>query len=169
MKQIHIWHRENRPGAQLTVPALCLMACAGAAHAAPAPADQGRVKVAAAATEPAATTTPASPDSITLYFSSGSAAVRADDLAKLDHAARLFRDAHPILMQVAGSSDTVGNPETNLRLSQRRADAVFRGLVARGIPASRFQILAKGETELTDQTNLGVPDQRNRSVQITWR
>jgi outer membrane protein OmpA-like peptidoglycan-associated protein len=32
-------------------------------------------------------------------------------------------------------------------LSQKRATAVLRGLVAGGIPVERFQILAKGATE----------------------
>lgn len=165
MKLFHSERLSYRRGLKLMIPALCLLVCAAEALAAP---EQAGTKVAEATTQPPASG-PASPDSITLFFSSGSTAIRPDDAAKLDHAARLFRDAHPIVMQVAGSSDTVGNAETNLKLSQRRADAVFRGLVERGIPASRFQILAKGETDLADQTKPGVPDQRNRSVQITWR
>jgi outer membrane protein OmpA-like peptidoglycan-associated protein len=40
-----------------------------------------------------------------------------------------------------------GTAAGNLRLSQKRAIAVLRGLVAGGIPVERFQILAKGATE----------------------
>jgi outer membrane protein OmpA-like peptidoglycan-associated protein len=123
---------------------------------------------AATASEPA--TPPAAvPDSISVYFATGSTAIRQADLDKLDFAARLYREAKPIVMQVAGSADATGSPEANLRLSQSRADAVFRGLVARGIPAERFQILAKGVTDLPVADKAGVPDERNRRVQITWR
>lgn len=110
---------------------------------------------------------PAAPDSIDVYFDRGSAQIRPQDVAELDHAARLYRDGQPILMTVAGGADVTGTPVANLRLSQMRADAVFRGLVARGIPANRFQIVAKG------QTDLAVPDDgtsaRNRRAEITWK
>ena len=56
-----------------------------------------------------------------------------------------------------------------LELSERRAAAVLRGLLARGIPADQFQVLAKGETELPVPTNLGVAELQNRHVEITWR
>ncbi len=122
------------------------------------------------AASPAAPTTenksPA-PDAIDVYFETGSARIRPADLAELDHAARLYRDGQPILMTVAGSSDATGSPQANLRLSQLRAYAVYSGLVARGIPANRFQILAKG------QTDPAVPgdglDPHNRRAEITWK
>ncbi len=129
-------------------------------HAAPPPA-------AADTAAPAGDAKPAAPDSIDIYFSVGSAQIRPADLAQLDHAARLYRDGKPILMTVAGGTDSTGIPQANLRLSQLRADVVFRGLVARGIPANRFQILAKGST---DPAVPGDPqDPRNRRAEITWK
>jgi outer membrane protein OmpA-like peptidoglycan-associated protein len=46
---------------------------------------------------------------------------------------------------------------------------VLNGLLERGIPADRFQLLAKGETELPVPEKEGVPEARNRRVEITWR
>jgi outer membrane protein OmpA-like peptidoglycan-associated protein len=109
------------------------------------------------------------PESLVLYFDLGSAEVRSQDEVLLDQASRLYRDGNPIVMIVAGSADTVGVPERNLLLSQQRADAVLRGLIARGIPAGRFQLVAKGETELAVATADNVSEQRNRRVEITWR
>jgi outer membrane protein OmpA-like peptidoglycan-associated protein len=109
------------------------------------------------------------PESLVLYFDLGSAEVRSQDEVLLDQASRLYRDGNPIVMIVAGSADTVGVPERNLLLSQQRADAVLRGLIARGIPAGRFQLVAKGETELAVATADDVSEQRNRRVEITWR
>jgi outer membrane protein OmpA-like peptidoglycan-associated protein len=113
--------------------------------------------------------TPAAPESVVLHFELGSAEIRAQDEALLDQASRLYRDGNPIVMILAGSADTVGLPDRNLALSQQRADAVLRALMARGIPAGRFQLVAKGETELAVATGDNVPEERNRRVEITWR
>jgi outer membrane protein OmpA-like peptidoglycan-associated protein len=72
-------------------------------------------------------------------------------------------------MIVSGSTDATGSPGLNLRLSQRRADNVLQGLVARGIPIERFQVMAKGETDPVVQTKPGLAEERNRRVEITWR
>ena len=109
------------------------------------------------------------PESLVLYFDLGSAQVRSQDEALLDQASRLYREGNPIVMIVAGSADTVGPPARNLSLSRQRADAVLRGLISRGIPVGRFQLVAKGETELAVPTADEVPEQRNRRVEITWR
>ena len=118
---------------------------------------------------PAAQPAPKAPDSLVLYFNLGSATVRPQDEALLDQASRLYRDGNPIVMVVAGGTDTVGAPEHNLLLSQQRADAVVRGLIARGIPAARFQLVAKGESEPAVATADDVANDSNRRVEITWR
>ena len=50
-----------------------------------------------------------------------------------------------------------------------RADNVLQGLVSRGIPVERFQVLAKGETEPAVPAPDGTAEARNRRVEITWR
>jgi outer membrane protein OmpA-like peptidoglycan-associated protein len=111
----------------------------------------------------------AAPSSLLLYFDLGSAEVRPTDVAVLDQASRLYRDGKPLVMVITGSTDAVGTAEGNLRLSQRRAEAVLRGLVARGIPPERFQILAKGQTEPAVPTAPGSAEPGNRRAEITWR
>ncbi len=106
---------------------------------------------------------------LVLLFATGSATLDAQNEAILDKASRLYREGRPIIMLVSGSTDTTGSPAQNLILSQERADAVARGLLARGLPATRTQILAKGETNLAVQTPQGVAEAQNRRVEITWR
>lgn len=123
-----------------------------------------------AVAQTAATQVPANAaDSLVLYFDRGSATVRPQDESVLDQASRLYRDGNPILMVVAGSTDTLGAPEPNLLLSQQRAGTVVRGLIARGIPAARFQVVGKGETDLSVATADDTSEERNRRVEITWR
>jgi outer membrane protein OmpA-like peptidoglycan-associated protein len=118
-----------------------------------------------AATSPA----PSAPSSLVLYFNPGSATVRPQDAPLLDQASRLYRAGKPIVMIVSGGTDASGSPAANLRLSQRRANNVLQGLVSRGIPVERFQVIAKGETDPVVQTKPGAPEERNRRVEITWR
>lgn len=111
----------------------------------------------------------ATPDYLVLYFDSGSTTVRPQDRALLDKAARLYRDAHPVIMIVAGGADSVGPALTNLVISDARARTVLKELVARGIPVERFQVLAKGETEPSVPAPDGVAEPGNRTVEIHWR
>ncbi|MGI4942837.1 MAG: OmpA family protein [Janthinobacterium lividum] len=104
-----------------------------------------------------------------MLFPSGGAALSAENQAILDQASRLYREGRPIIMIVSGSTDAVGVPSQNLILSQQRANAVARGMLARGIPAERTQILAKGETNPAVPATRGVPEAQNRRVEITWR
>ena len=120
--------------------------------------------------QPASATAPAkAPDSLSIYFDSGSATVSPQGQSVLDQAARTYRDGKPIIMVVSGGSDSTGSAAANLRLSQLRADKVLQGLVARGIPVERFQVLAKGETEPAVAAPEGTAEARNRRVEISWR
>ena len=97
-----------------------------------------------------------------VMIASGAAAI-------LDQASRAYSEGKPVVMILTGSSDRTGPPQRNLDLSQQRANAVLQGLIGRGIPAYRFQILAKGESEPPVATRDHTSEPRNRSVAITWR
>jgi outer membrane protein OmpA-like peptidoglycan-associated protein len=111
----------------------------------------------------------AAPAPLVVYFDAGSTTIRKEDKAVLDHASRAYSEGKPIVMVLTGTADRTGDAKVNLEISQRRAAAVLQGLLARGIPADRFQVLAKGETELPVPTNEGVAELQNRRVEITWR
>ena len=147
--------------------ASCLAACA-AAYAADS-STPAKNPVDAAKTDAPKAEAAAAPAPLVVYFDMGSSTIRSTDNAVLDHASRAFNEGKPIVMILTGTADRTGDAAVNLDLSQRRAAAVLRGLIARGIPADRFQILAKGETELPVATNLGVAEAQNRRVEITWR
>lgn len=148
--------------------ASCLAASAAQAADSAAPANNptAPAKTDVAKTDAAA---PAAPAPLVVYFDLGSTTIRSEDKAVLDHASRAFNEGKPIVMILTGTADRTGDAAVNLDLSERRAAAVLRGLIARGIPADRFQVLAKGETELPVPTNVGVAELQNRRVEITWR
>jgi outer membrane protein OmpA-like peptidoglycan-associated protein len=145
-----------------------LLTGASAAEAQNAPATNpapGAASPAPSAASPA----PSTPSSLVLHFDSGSATVRQQDIPLLDQASRLYRAGNPIVMVVTGSADTTGSAAANLSLSQQRANNVLHGLVSRGIPIERFQVIAKGQTDLVVPTPPETSEERNRRVEITWR
>jgi outer membrane protein OmpA-like peptidoglycan-associated protein len=147
-----------------------LFVCAAVATVVSASATLAQTPKQAASTPPPAQATPAkAPDSLSVYFESGSSAITPQSQAVLDQAARTYRDGKPIIMVVSGGSDSTGSAAANLHLSQLRADNVLQGLIARGIPVERFQVLAKGQTEPAVAAPEGTSEARNRRVEISWR
>ncbi len=109
------------------------------------------------------------PTSLSVYFAYGSYALAPQEQATLDEASRIFNDGKPIVMIITGMTDATGAPGPNLLLSQKRADVVFQGLIARGLPPEHFQILAAGATAALSGKAPGGADQSLRKVEITWR
>jgi outer membrane protein OmpA-like peptidoglycan-associated protein len=69
---------------------------------------------------------------------------------------------------LTGHADRSGSAQYNMRLSQRRADAVKAELVKLGIPAGDIVTVAKGETDPLVPTADGVREPRNRRVEIVF-
>ncbi|WP_207460118.1 OmpA family protein [Azospirillum sp. SYSU D00513] len=72
-------------------------------------------------------------------------------------------------IHVVGHTDSSGTPGYNQRLSNRRAEAVRRALVARGIPADRISVEGKGENQLLTQTGANVREPSNRRAEVIIR
>lgn len=111
----------------------------------------------------------AAPDKLVILFPEGSARIGDTGVSTLDQASRLYRAGNPIVMIVTGTTDATGNPTQNLVLSERRARAVLDGLVERGVPVAKLQLLAAGSTVPAVQAPAGAVAPENRRVEISWR
>jgi hypothetical protein len=97
------------------------------------------------------------------------------DSAQLDAAANVELDEIATQLRkvnnfkatiIVGYTDAVGSPEYNLRLGQRRANAVAKGLIARGINVDRVgHVRSKGEADLL--VEVAAPQRANRRVMVT--
>jgi OOP family OmpA-OmpF porin len=167
MKHLHIRCRSVIPALGI---ATILSACA---HPAPGP-NQEAAAVQAPANVPLATKpTPVQEvkavanDRIEIVFVNGGAKLTPAADKQLDVAARLFRDANPVLMFTTGYADNRGDEYANLLLSARRAETVKKALVARGIPADRLLLQALGTSDPANSSDPTAP--ANRRVVVTWR
>lgn len=77
-----------------------------------------------------------------IEFAPGSAVIDQSSNATLDRMAAILRRCAGTPIEIGGHTDSQGREELNLRLSQARADAVWRALVERGVEPDR--ILAHG-------------------------
>jgi OOP family OmpA-OmpF porin len=69
-------------------------------------------------------------------------------------------------ISVTGHTDRAGTAAYNLKLSERRADAVRAALIKAGIPAEAITTAWKGESEPAIPTADGVREQANRRAEI---
>jgi OOP family OmpA-OmpF porin len=65
----------------------------------------------------------------------------------LDEAAQTLKDNPDVKVAIAGYTDSIGSEEYNLRLSERRAEAVKQYLVSKGITAGRLTTVGRGEAD----------------------
>lgn len=70
------------------------------------------------------------------------------------------------LLAVNGFSDTTGTPEQEAKVSEERAGAVSRALVALGVDPGRVVTRGFGATHLKIPTGSNVSEPRNRRVEI---
>ena len=69
-------------------------------------------------------------------------------------------------VEVTGFTDTRGTPDDNLKISQKRADAVAAELRGDGIDGRRLSATGMGRLRLKVATGDGVSEPRNRRIEI---
>lgn len=70
-------------------------------------------------------------------------------------------------IHVVGHADTSGGETYNMRLSVKRAEAVRKALVSRGLPAKKIQTEGHGESDLLVKTPDNTREPQNRRAAIT--
>lgn len=79
-----------------------------------------------------------------ITFDPGSTRISGAAVDVLDEIAEILRECGRLELEVAGHTDSQGRLETNMRLSQQRAEAVIAALLSRGIPVSTFVAVGYG-------------------------
>ncbi|NTS76194.1 OmpA family protein [Catenovulum sp. SM1970] len=104
---------------------------------------------------------------IEVLFANDSAAIPDDEDERADIAQLAeFMKAHPKSeVTIAGHTSAQGAEAYNMKLSQRRADAVAKVLTQEyGIDASRIEAKGYGETRLLDKANTREAHKKNRRI-----
>jgi outer membrane protein OmpA-like peptidoglycan-associated protein len=99
-----------------------------------------------------------------VYFQQGQATLLPVARGGLNRLATALQAAPEHRFEVQGHTDNVGEPELNRQLSQRRAEAVCRYLIAHGVVTS--QLIPKGYGSTQPVTNNADPTQRSRNRRV---
>jgi outer membrane protein OmpA-like peptidoglycan-associated protein len=112
---------------------------------------------------------PARAAAFTLYFIQGSDALTDESNQDVDRIlAEIARRPVPDVL-VIGHTDAVGSDPANDALGQQRADTMRAALIARGIAPENVRAISRGKRALAVPTADGVPEARNRRVEILVR
>ena len=93
--------------------------------------------------------------------------MRPGEAPKLDELTAKMKGRPFDRLDAVGHADRIGSSAYNLRLSQRRAEAVHTYLVSKGMDAGRIRIEAKGEEEpVTGEAckNMGAENRKNQKL-----
>jgi flagellar motor protein MotB len=103
-----------------------------------------------------------------IRFEHKSPVVRADGMDMLRDSALAIRAADPALrLEVAAHTDSLGTADSNLRLSQQRAEAVVAELQALGVPSSALVPRGYGEEQPVADNRLDAGRERNRRIEYS--
>jgi len=101
-----------------------------------------------------------------ILFDFDSSTLRYLAKQQLDELAASLQDLEETDVLVVGHTDSVGDPEYNDRLSERRAESAASYLALQGVSGSRIVVEGRGESEpvATNETEAG--RQENRRVEV---
>lgn len=105
------------------------------------------------------------PENVT--FDTGRASIRASFYEVLDSVAIVIKKFDNTLVEIAGHTDNVGNPQSNQVLSEQRADSVAAYLRGQGVHRDRLMAVGYGESRPIAGNHTVQGRALNRRVEIT--
>ncbi len=137
-------------------------------EAAPPPPPPPPAPVAAPAPLPPCPPAAVTPGPFLVFFDWDKSMITAEAAAILDRSAEQYAATGQTSVQLAGHADKSGKDDYNVRLSQRRADAVKAYLATKGVPDTSTVTEAFGESRPLVDTADGVREPQNRRVELTF-
>jgi len=101
-----------------------------------------------------------------LHFDEGRDALNAESQAMMPAILNAIRERRSTIITVTGHTDTVATPQYNYTLGLRRAQGVAAILVKEGVDAAYLIVSSHGDADLLVKTDRGVPEARNRRVEV---
>jgi len=117
---------------------------------------------------PPATTMQAEMSRFLVFFDWNKSTLTPEARRIIAGAAEEFRKSGAARVVATGYTDLSGSPAYNLRLSERRAEAVKEELMRLGVPESAIATIGKGEADPLVPTADGVREAQNRRVVIEF-
>lgn len=101
-----------------------------------------------------------------ILFDTGSAVLKPEAIAQIEKVGDILAKYSDDRIKVEGHTDSVGSGTTNEALSLRRADAVKRVLLGRGVKESQITALGMGATQPVADNRTVAGRAANRRVEL---
>ncbi len=101
-----------------------------------------------------------------IFFDFNKDTIAASSAPALDAAAKIFQEFPDLRVEITGHADGIGSREYNIQLSERRAEAVKRYLVGKGIPAGRIETRGAGPDAPIDDNQSEAGRAKNRRIEF---
>jgi outer membrane protein OmpA-like peptidoglycan-associated protein len=101
-----------------------------------------------------------------ILFSTDSAALKDDSVGQLNQVGDILAKYADNRIRVEGHTDSTGSNSHNEQLSLRRADAVKRVLVSRGVRENQILVLGQGESRPVADNGSADGRAKNRRVEL---
>ncbi len=101
-----------------------------------------------------------------IFFDTGKSTLKAGAKNTLGKIAEQLKGNSDVRIAIEGHTDSVGNDEKNMELSEKRANAVRDYLVSNGVPAERVTATGKGEADPVASNKTAAGRLQNRRVEL---
>jgi OmpA-OmpF porin, OOP family len=102
-----------------------------------------------------------------VLFDTGKATLRPESNDQIENAAKVLKAFPNVKIKIGGYTDNVGKPESNMKLSQARADAMKAAIEKAGAPAGSIEKAeGYGETNAIAPNDTEENKQKNRRIAI---
>lgn len=101
-----------------------------------------------------------------ILFDVGKATIKPESMGTLNQVAKLMREHPDLKFEIRGHTDSDGAEDSNMILSQQRADAVKEKLLQQKIEASRLTTKGIGEGQPMDSNETAEGKANNRRVEF---
>lgn len=101
-----------------------------------------------------------------MSFDTDSAVIKPSFRGPLDSVAQTLTQHPELAANVVGHTDSTGNPNYNMTLSQKRAQSVASYLTDRGVARNRLSAEGRGQTQPVADNGTEAGRAQNRRVEI---
>jgi outer membrane protein OmpA-like peptidoglycan-associated protein len=101
-----------------------------------------------------------------VYFDFDKSTLKPEAMAELDRAAKIMLDNPYVTLELQGNTDSIGTDSYNMKLGDRRAEAVFDYLKSKGVAANRLKTISLGESKPVSSNKTAEGRTENRRVDL---